>query len=875
MQIFSADGELISQFGASKRIPLTIDEMPQQLVDALLATEDDRFYLHFGVDPIGLGRAVWGQIIGQNKGGASTITMQVARNFFLTREQTYIRKIREIFLAIHIESLLTKDEILELYMNKIELGHRSFGYGAAAQIYYGKDLSDLTLAQYAVLAGLPKAPSTLNPISSPKRAKERRSVVLQRMLSSGYITQAEYEEANSAPITAKRHGVEISLSAPYVAEMAHQKTVELFGTEQAYTSGYKVYTTVTAKLQRAAQDALVKNVHAYDQRHGYRGAVASIRSDYKRQLTEGLADGEELITPEPVIVEEAVAALANIEDYPLLYPAVITDVQEQSATAILADGYSTQLLWDDIKWARPFINDQRQGPPPKKAADIFALGDIVYLSEKASKVTTDEAIEETDADVASEEELALVDEPAAEETIVKYYRLNQLPEVSSTIVAISPDDGAIKALLGGYNFKQSQFNRATQAKRQVGSNIKPFIYSAAINKGFTLGTLVNDAPINKWDRSSGFVWRPKNSPENYAGPIRVRDALAQSKNVVAVRLLREVGLDNMINYLTRFGFEKSELPRNESLALGSASLTPLQVVTGFASFANGGYLVEPYVVERIEDNEGNIVYQAAPSYACDQDCSAFGEQIPEESEIAENAEQDESTAVDSTELAADSKIDPDQPLMADDEQVFTPLKRATHIISEENAFLMSQAMYSVIWGADWSASPGWQGTGFRGRVLKRHDIAGKTGTTNESKDAWFSGFSRRLAVTSWIGFDDHARKLGSTTLNTNLPKKDPDTGLNQITGSEFGAKSAQPPWIDFMAVALQDLDEEYIEQPADIVSIRIDKASGKLTRKTDRSTRWEYFRAESAPTDYVTVEEVTRDIFNEEDEDSLEEEEIF
>ncbi len=793
MQIFSRDGKLVSQFGEKKRIPLALEEFPQQLIDAILATEDDRFYSHFGVDPIGVGRAVFGKLIGQNKGGASTITMQVARNFFLTNEITYTRKIREVFLSFHIESLLTKDEILALYLNKIPLGHRAYGYGAAAQVYYGKDVKDLTLAQIAVLAGLPKAPSTLNPISRPERAKNRRTVVLQRMLVSGYITEEEYQSAKAAPITAKKHGAEIELNAPYIAEMAHQEMLNRYGAEEAYTGGYKVFLTTPSSLQAAAQQSLLDNLMAYDQRHGYRGPIKELRPETVENSEQSLVSA---LTP-----QEISQVLKAIPTYHHLQPAVVTNVMEQSAQVTLKGGDSVTILWDGMSWAREYLSDQKQGVPPKSATEVLKVGDVIWTTNLRDS-----------------------------------YQLSQLPRASSALVAMNPDNGAIQAVVGGFSFKQSQFNRVTQAKRQVGSNIKPFIYSAALENEFTLASLVNDAPINQWDKKSGFIWRPKNSPPTYDGPMRVRLALAQSKNVIAVRLLRAVGLDKMIDHLAQFGFVPHELPDNESLALGSASLTPLEVVTGFATFANGGYLVEPYFIERIEDSFGNEVFRANPKYACELPCNEFRK--PAQEQVSQSL----TASIDSEQQAAPQNFD------SLPTEAYEDINVAERAISAQNAFLITQALNSAIWGADWSVSPGWQGTGFRGRTLKRRDIAGKTGTTNEAKDAWFSGYSRRMVATSWIGFDDHTRNLGQTTYNGNL-------GKNQITGKEFGAKSAQPAWISFMKAALEELPVEPFEPPEDIVSVRIDKASGKLTSKTDKTSIFEYFQLGTAPTESVISDE--------------------
>ena len=817
MQIYSNDGLLISQFGEKKRKPLTFEEIPPQLIDALLATEDDRFYFHFGVDPIGMARAILGKLSGNDKGGASTITMQVARNFFLTREITYTRKIREIFLSFHIENLLTKNEILTLYINKIPLGHRSFGFGAAAQVYYGKNLNQLSLPQIAVLAGLPKAPSTYNPISRPERTKIRRTTVLQRMLVSGYITEQEYQQAKIAPITGKRHGAKIELDAPYVAEMAHQEMIARYGAEQAYTGGYKVFTTITNKLQRAAHSAVTNNLLRYDQRHGYRGAILSLRPalEDNTAISKTTATGEGEFSQEhkqeyePLTDDEISSALTEIKHYQMLMPAVVTKINERSIDIILRGDKTAVISWVGMAWARPYINDQKQGKPPRNASEIFTYGDVILVNKM----------------------------PNGD------YRLSQLPKASAAIVSLSPDNGAIKAAVGGFSYKLSQFNRVTQAKRQVGSNIKPFIYSAALEKGYTLASLINDAPINQWDKSTGVVWRPKNSPETYVGPIRLRLALAQSKNVIAVRLLKSIGVDNAVDYLSNFGFSPDELPRNESLALGSASLTPLEVATGFATFANGGFLIEPYIIERIENSNGEVLYQAEPVFACD----------PCETPEANN----ENITVNT--LAPENN----QNNLSD----ISTITSAPKVISEQNAFLITQALNSAIWGADWSAENVWQGTGWRARVLNRKDVAGKTGTTNEGKDAWFSGFTRRLVTTSWIGFDDPSRNLGKSFYNNNLNK-------NQITGTEAGAKSAQPAWIDFMKVALTDLPVEPFEPPTDIVSVRIDKATGKLTSKTNKTSLFEYFQVGSVPTEYINQDN-SIDIFQSVDGYNDEESELF
>ncbi|MFC3034132.1 penicillin-binding protein 1A [Pseudoalteromonas fenneropenaei] len=749
MQVFTRDGKLINQFGEKRRIPVKIADVPKPLIQAVLATEDNRFYEHYGIDPIGLVRSALVLITtGEKKQGASTITMQVARNFFLTREKSYIRKIKEIFIAIHIEQMLSKDEILELYLNKIELGNRAFGIGAAAQVYYGKSLSELSLAQMAMIAGLPKAPSALNPIRNPQRAEVRRNVVLGRMLSEGYISKAEFNQATQEPVSARLHGAEIELYAPYIAEMVRSYMVAQYGEEAAYNNGYKVFTTVESDIQAAAQQALMNNLHDYDERHGYRGP--------ERRLWSPDIDT-------PLSREDILAALNSSNELGQLKAAVITKVQEKQASALLKNGETVVLEWQGIGWARAYIDDNRQGDAPKQASEVLAPGMQVWLRRHQQQ-----------------------------------WYLAQLPAASSALVSLDPQDGRIKALVGGYSFEQSQFNRATQAKRQVGSNIKPFIYSAALDHDYTLATIINDAPINHWDKSQGVAWRPKNSPEVYDGPIRIRRALAQSKNVVSVRLLRGVGLDRTADHLLKFGFLEQDIVRSESLALGSAAITPLELARGMSTFANGGHLIEPYFISEIQDAFGNVKATSTPLLACD-----------------------------------------------DAMQEDTPTQCAPRVISEQNAFLIADAMYSSIWGGgSWRHKTGWSGTGWRAQALKRKDLAGKTGTTNDAVDTWFSGFNRNVLTTVWVGFDDAGKPLGRTAYNSALPQ-------NQSSGAESGAHTAQPAWVDFMRVALQAEPLAPIEPPPGLVSVRIDLATGLLSERNDHTSRFEYFLPETQPTKFV------------------------
>ncbi|WP_434762141.1 penicillin-binding protein 1A [Vibrio fortis] len=786
MQVFSQDGKLISQFGEKRRNPVSYDEIPRHLVEALIATEDSRFYDHPGIDPIGITRAaIVVAMSGSAKQGASTITQQLARNFFLSNEKKIMRKIKEIFIAIHIEQLLSKEEIMELYVNKIFLGHRSYGFGAAARVYFGKDLPDLTLSEIATLAGMPKAPSTMNPIYSLERATNRRNVVLGRMLDEKYITQEEYDEARAEELVSKYHGAEIELSAPYVAEVARAWMVERYG-EDAYTSGMKVYTTVDSTLQDAANRAAITNLLNYDERHGYRGAEKVLW-----QTEQAAWDQEQIVKH-----------LKSQPTYGDLTPAVVTKVDAQRAHVWVKNQGEGVIEWQGMNWARKFLTDDRQGPAPSNAQEILAVGEQIWVRS--------ETISGKEATAEESEEATEVANAAPTN-----WRLSQVPNANTAFVAMNPDNGAVLSMVGGFNFVHNKFNRATQSIRQVGSGIKPFIYSAAIDKGLTLASLINDAPINQWDKSQGTAWRPKNSPPTYVGPTRLRIGLAQSKNVMAVRVLREVGLDDTRNYLTRFGFDIDEVPRSETIALGAGSLTPMKVAQGYSVFANGGYYVEPFYISRVESPFGDVEFEASPKVVCHQDCETNLETDPVADEFAE-------------------------------QDVDTETQYAPQVISEQTAFLVREMMYSNIWGGgNWREGTGWNGTGWRAQPLKRRDIGGKTGTTNDSKDTWYSGYGPGIVATVWVGFDNHNRNLGRTKNNSNL-------GKDQITGAEAGAKTAQPAWVDFMGLALKDVPAQRKEIPEDIVRVRIDRDTGLLTNKSDGSSMFEYFVKGTEPTEYIS-----------------------
>ncbi|WP_352109310.1 penicillin-binding protein 1A [Glaciecola sp. XM2] len=832
MRVFTQDGQLISQYGVKRRIPVSLENVPEHLIQAIIATEDSRFYSHAGVDPIGVARAGLSLIVtGEKRQGASTLTMQLARGFFLNRRKEWSRKIKEIFIAFQMEQELTKDEILELYLNKVELGHRSFGVGAAAQVYYGKDLTELNLAQLATLAGLPQAPSALNPISQPERSKERRRIVLLRMLDEGYITRAEFDEAANAPVTAKRHGAEISLDAPYLADIIYNEMVSIYGKEIAETSGFNVYATAHSKYQKSAQRAVIQNLHDYDERHGFRGPLAVLWKPLTDEVLDTFGFEQPLSPSEantireqygefiPMLGDELLEALETFDAIGYLYPAAVVSVDEQSARVINQEGQEILLDWDAIDWAREYISDTAQGSEPEYASDVLHPGMVVYIRQRFDD---------------------------------QKWQLSQLPDASGAFVALNPMNGAVEAVVGGYDFYESQFNRATQAKRQVGSNIKPFIYASALDNGYTLASIINDAPINQWDASTGLAWRPQNSPAVYDGPILMRKALGKSKNVVSVRLLRGVGLDKTREYLTNFGFIRDEIPRDETMSLGSGSHTPFEVARALAIIANGGFAIQPYFIERIENSTGDVIWQADPLYACDP-CEDEVEKLPNSTEQTASSETLSLEDLEAQLAAEFMRSDAQTP----EAEITVEQKRsAPRVIDEKTAFLVSEMMSTAVRAnGSWNTQSYWLGTGWRARnLLGRTDIGGKTGTTNDSRDTWFSGFAPGLVATSWTGFDNPARQLGRATRNQNLINKNPERFNwigNALIGAEDGAKAALPAWIMFMQEALEGVPTETKHIPEGIVRVRIDRATGKLTTKTDESSMFEYFVKGTEPTTFV------------------------
>jgi len=736
LRVYTADGALIAEFGEKRRYPLGIGDVPLLVKQAFIAAEDDRFYEHPGVDWMAIVRAAVEVARSQEKRqGGSTITMQLARNFFLSREKTYQRKLKEIVLAIKIERELSKDEILELYLNKIFLGQRAYGVGAAAQVYYGTTLDKLTVAEIAMIAGLPKAPSNTNPISNPAAAMARRSYVLRRMYELKYIDEATYQNALDAPQTARLHAQPSETNAPHLAEMVRAALQEKYG-EAVYTAGYRVFTTVTSDLQAAAVKALRTTLIGYDRRHGYRGPEGKV--DLAALPAERRT---EFLLPYPEVGG--------------LQAAVVEQVREDAIDVFDARGEALTIGWKGLGWARPYLGEDAVGAAPKRASDIVAPGDVIRI-----------------------EWLPPADKQDG------YWRLAQVPKVEGALVSIASRDGAVQALVGGFDFTKSKFNRVNQALRQPGSNFKPFIYSAALDNGYTAASFVNDAPIVFDAPGLEAAWRPENYSGTYYGPTRLREALANSRNLVSIRMMREVGIDRTIEHVSRFGFDAKALPRNLSLSLGTGELTPLQLVTGYAAFSNGGFRVEPYFIKRVELEDGTEVSVADPLVACD-DCA-----VPALDEDGEPVD------IAALEAQATQRIAP-------------------RAVDAQNAYMMYSMMKDVIR----------RGTGRRALELKRNDLAGKTGTTNDQKDAWFSGLNGRIATTVWVGFDQ-AAPLGN---------------------QETGARAALPMWIDYMRAALKDMPESEPPLPPGLVTVRIDPATGAVAGVGNPNAVLETFRAQDVP----------------------------
>ncbi|MFN2333106.1 MAG: penicillin-binding protein 1A [Wenzhouxiangellaceae bacterium] len=787
LRVYSADDRLITEIGEQRRIPLSIDEIPVHFKQAFLAAEDDNFYNHPGFDWRGTLRGAIGyaRYMGQRRvPGGSTITQQVARRFFLSTEFSLTRKIREIFLAMKIEREMSKDEILELYLNKEFLGHRAYGVGAAAQTYYGKSVDQLSIAEMAMIAGLPQRPSRVNPVTSPSAALERRAYVLRRMRDEGFITESEFLQASIEPDQARLHGAKSELDAPWIAEIARQQAVDRFGAKAAYTRGFHIVTTIDSRLQRAAAQAVIDGLDAYDKRHGWRGPEQTV-------------DPALLESREPLL--ERLAGVATVGD---LLPAIVLKSDEQAAQLLLADGRIAELTLDRIEWAREHIARDRRGPPPSSVAAVLSPGDQVRLR----------------------------DDPEG-------WRLAQIPEAQAALVSLTPDTGAVVALVGGLDFGTSQFNRATQSRRQPGSAFKPFIYAAALDHGYTPASLVNDAPVVFDDPSQERSWKPQNFSERFHGPTRLREGMIHSRNLISVRLVLALGLDTAIDYVTGFGFVRDDIPKGPSMALGSASITPLELASAYAVFANGGLAIEPHFLHAIIDGEGRELDLPERPFAC-ADCAGRADRagraadtrpiprdradagLPDASLTSADGDVDDAPAprkLDLSNVSESRASGVDDDPSVDQAALHGPPEPlyARRVISPQTAWLIRSMMSDVITS----------GTGRRAQALNRGDLSGKTGTTNDQRDTWFSGFNHHLVTTVWVGMDS-SQSLGDL---------------------EQGGRTALPIWVDYMQLALDGIEESRQPIPVGIVQAMIDPETGERVRPGTPAAIPEWFPAANLP----------------------------
>ena len=867
MKIYTNDGKLIGEFGEHKRIPVSIEDIPLRMQQAFLAIEDSRFYEHSGIDPIGILRAV---VVAATSGGASqgasTITQQVARNFFLTRDKTLERKIKEVFIAWRIEQVLSKDEILELYLNKIALGHRSYGVVAAAQTYYGKTLEELSLAEIATIAGLPKAPSTLNPITSPQRAKDRRHLVLQRMLTLGYITPEEFDLADSAPSRAFFHSAPLEAYAPYVAEEARQAVIAKYG-EDAYIKGLKVYTTVDSQYQQYAHDAIFENLTAYDVRHGYRGPLLNIfdstrglrgsaklatekngahananngvimakRAELAEQYeAQGIKYDYQTLVSEVDKLNLLAAQIAKVEQdfnnekaldlirkenkFQSIDPALVVSVDDENKQAIvlLPNGEQKALTWDGMSWARAFKTDRSQGNDPKYPSEFLQAGDLIFTYVKQ----------------VEPKKKAKNNEPQVTEVLT----LTQIPDVESALISLDPKSGAVRAMAGGFDFEKSKFNRTTQLLRQTGSSFKPFIYSSAIAYGIALNSVIPDEPIKTWDVGSRTWWQPRNSPNRFDGLMTLREGLAKSKNSIAIRTIRHVGVENAVEHLRKFNILVPKFQQSEAMALGSVEVTPLQLATAYSAFANGGYRITPYLIEKIEMENGEVLYQAHPKIADHSlpdnianaiDLRYAGNYKPDardrtlarfvnnknetnypnlnldsydETNITIGDDMPKRPVKDHLEnIALPSSAKLSMAALSDLDSLASPNSNYPHppqILSHTHAYLISSLMHSNVYGGEGLNGRYW-GTGAKAAALTgRDDLHAKTGTTNNVHDAWFSGYNGNLVVTTWVGFDN-----------------DRDLGYTRGRGSESGGVTALPIFSSFFKKAQEGVESAQIPRP--------------------------------------------------------------
>jgi penicillin-binding protein 1A len=768
LQVLTADGKLIATFGETRRIPVSIDQVPDMLKHAVLSAEDADFYTHPGIDWRGVMRAGFHVVAsgGNKTQGGSTITQQVARNFFLSPQKLYSRKLIEMFIALRMENEFSKDQILELYLNKMFLGHRSYGIAAAAEYYYGEKLDQLTIAQCAAIASTFQLPSAVNPLTNVPRLTTRRNWVLGQMLEHKYINQAQYAEAINSPENAAPHEQPIQVDAPYVAEMARLQALDRLGND-ALTEGYVVKTTLISTRQVAAVAAVRDGLAIYDHRHGWRGPEAheEVSSD------AGESDYSNI--------------LSSYSDVGGLVPGLVIQSSASEAQIFLLDHQTIKLGLEAMSWAHPYINETRVGAEPKAVDTVLKRGDIIRVirDDKGN------------------------------------WALTQIPKAQAALVSLSPEDGAIQSLVGGFNFSRSKFNRVVMAARQPGSSFKPFLYSAAFERGFTTASIINDAPLALPDPSQpNGLWTPSNDDDKFAGPMRLREALLQSKNLVSVRLLDAIGVRYAREYITRFGFPLDALPNNLSMALGTASVSPLSMARGYAVFANGGYLITPYFISEIDDRDGKPVYVANPARACNN-CQARLLQNtppapPPASMLTNGVAASSSSSAPATAASAAVATAGETVLPADAHGGEAAPVLAPHVIDIRNDYLITSMMKDVI------ANP--RGTGYAAKVLNRPDLAGKTGSTNDHRDAWFVGFNGDLATAVWVGFDD----------------------FGSLGKGEFGAKAALPIWIDYMGNVLNGLPENSLSMPPGITTVQINSENGLPSDTGDPGAMPEIFKVE-------------------------------
>ena len=761
MRVYTRSGQLIAQIGEKRRELLAYDDIPLVVRQAFIAAEDQRFYTHHGFDYSGVLRAIWVDLTSHGYAqGASTITMQAARNMFLTLDKRIVRKLQEIFLTYRMEHEFTKEQILQTYLNVIFLGQRSYGVAAGAETYFGKRLDQVSLAEAATLAGLPQAPSTYNPVTNPKGAQGRRRYVLGQMLKLKYIDAATAAAAGQEPVAAHDFGITPDVEAPYVAEMARAEIVSRYG-EDAVNSGYKVYTTIDGRLQTAADRAVRIGLIQYDRRHGYRGPLKQVNLEQRSTAAQ---------------FDALLAGVPGIGD---LSPAVVVSVAQQNARVYIRGLGFAQIDWDGLSWAKRRVSDTRTGAPPKRADEVLQRGDVVYV------VTNGEG--------------------AAQ--------LAQLPEAQSALVALDPNDGAIVSLVGGFDYFNNKFNRAIQARRQPGSGFKPFLYSAALENGFTPSSIVMDAPIVYDDSGQEKTWRPENNEKGFEGPMRLREALVHSRNLVTIRVVRQLGVDAVIDYASKFGFNPQEMPKDMTIALGSLPATPLQMVSGYAVFANGGYRIDPYFIERIDNAVGQTLYLATPKVVCEQ-CDADAATAGAAPAGAAEGKLASAVAADS----AGPMGDPNRRPAGLAAPLISPAQVAPRVISPQNVWIMDDMMADVIK----------RGTGIRaGLALHRGDISGKTGTTNEARDTWFNGFNRNIVATVWVGYGQE-RPLGE---------------------GEEGSRTAVPIWVDFMREALRAQPDRMRPMPSGLVTARISAKTGALAAANESDAIYETFMEDRMPTE--------------------------